>query len=78
MPNPRKKLAGKTFGQLEVLRVAPSDKQGNTQWRCRCTCGNEVTVRYNHLSTGATKSCGCSKRKPGRSLDTFDGEAFWS
>jgi hypothetical protein len=76
MPNPRKNLKGKTFGSLTVLRLAKPDNSGNTQWLCQCDCGNETTVRYQHLSTGRTKSCGCSK-KSGRSLDPFSGEAFW-
>lgn len=75
MPNPRKKLTGRTYGNLTVLRLAKPDNSGNTQWLCRCDCGNETTVRYQHLSTGRTKSCGCSKR--GRGLDPISEEAFW-
>ncbi len=77
MPNPRKKLKGRIPGsRLTVLRLAEPDNSGNTQWLCRCDCGNETTVRYQHLSTGRTKSCGCSKKR-GRSLDPFSEEAFW-
>lgn len=76
MPNPRKNLRGKTYGSLVVLGLAKPDSSGNTQWLCRCDCGNETTVRYQHLSTGRTKSCGCSKKR-GRSLDPFSEEAFW-
>ncbi len=75
MPNPRKNLKGKTYGSLTVLRLANPDNSGNTQWLCLCDCGKETTVRYQHLSTGRTKSCGCGKR--GRSLDPFSEEAFW-
>ena len=78
MPNPRKKLKGRIPGsRLTVLRLAKPDNSGNTQWMCKCDCGNETTVRYQHLSTGRTKSCGCSKTKKGRSLDPFSEEAFW-
>lgn len=78
MPNPRKKLKGRIPGsRLTVLRLAKPDNSGNTQWLCKCDCGNETTVRYQHLSTGRTKSCGCSKTKKVRSLDPFSEEAFW-
>jgi len=77
MSNPRKNLRGKTYGKLTVLGLAKPDSSGNTQWFCRCACGNETTVRYQHLSTGRTKSCGCSKTKQGRSLDPLSEEAFW-
>ncbi len=78
MPNPRKKLKGRIPGsRLTVLRLAKPDNSGNTQWLCQCDCGNTTTVRYQHLSTGRTKSCGCSKTKKGRSLDPFSEEAFW-
>ncbi len=75
MPNPRRKLTGKKFGRLTVLRVAKPDKHGNTRWVCQCDCGKETTVRYQHLSTGRQQSCGCIRK--GRSLDTFSEEAFW-
>lgn len=77
MPNPRKKLTGRRFGKLVVQRVAKPDKSGNTQWWCLCDCGTEKKVRYNHLSTGATQSCGCAPRKPGRSLDAMAETSFW-
>ena len=76
MPNPRRNLKGKVFGRLTALSVARPDKSGNTQWLCQCECGKTTTVRYQHLSTGKTISCGCSKKR-GRSLDHFSEEAFW-
>ena len=76
MPNPRKNLRGKTFGSLTAICPVQKDISGNTQWLCRCACGEEAIVRYQHLSTGRTKSCGCGRKK-GRSLDPLSEEAFW-
>ena len=28
-------------------------------WKCRCSCGNEVTVSTGNLKSGNTSSCGC-------------------
>lgn len=49
-------LEGRTFGLLTVLRREGSIKQRAT-WRCRCSCGQEVTVSSNKLITGGRQSC---------------------
>lgn len=54
-----KNLAGKRFGKLTVLERAES-KNGRTYWKCRCDCGNEISVIASNLLRGNTKSCGCS------------------
>ena len=46
-------LAGKTFGELEVL-----DYAGERKWRCRCSCGKEIEVIGSSLRSGKTQSCG--------------------
>ena len=30
-----------------------------TKWICLCDCGNKKLVQSNHLTSGASKSCGC-------------------
>ena len=53
--------AGAKFGWLTVRR-----REGHIgnfiAWRCRCTCGNEVLVRSDHLAAGEQKSCGVGHR----------------
>lgn len=56
-------LTGKKFGMLTVIgqaekKIFPSG-QKQTQWLCKCDCGNEVIVLSHNLKTGNTKSCGC-------------------
>ncbi|MGG5341151.1 hypothetical protein [Enterococcus sp. AZ192] len=51
-------LENKKFGRLTAIRR--SDNVGNhAYWQCICECGNEKTVRSDHLKNGLIKSCGC-------------------
>ena len=38
---------------------------GHTVWRCRCSCGNETTVRNGNLQSGGVRSCGCLIHRTG-------------
>lgn len=51
-------LTDKAFGRLHVI-CREENRGRQTMWRCRCDCGNEVTVAAAHLRNGHTKSCGC-------------------
>lgn len=61
-----KDQAGKTFGNVLVLERAGSYKSplGATGplWLCRCVCGKTFVTHSSALQSGATRSCGCSKR----------------
>lgn len=52
-----KDLTNKKFGMLTVLERDFSKTR--TYWKCKCDCGNIITVRADSLKNGATKSCGC-------------------
>ena len=54
-------LAGKQFGELQVVKRAENSKNNKAQWLCRCKCEAETIVRADHLKSGAIKSCGCDK-----------------
>lgn len=54
-------LTGQRFGRLTVTGRAPN-RARHIYWLCRCDCGNEVTVRADGLTRGATTSCGCYHR----------------
>lgn len=66
MTKPKKRdtnrLVGKVFGRLTVLSYQGTDGN-NSKWRCKCLCGNEITVKDCKLITGHTKSCGCLQRE---------------
>lgn len=53
-----KDLTGQVFGKLTVLRQS-YNRGRRVYWTCRCECGLEKDVAGNHLTEGATVSCGC-------------------
>jgi hypothetical protein len=48
---------GKKYNRLTILSA--ENKSGRLAYRCKCDCGNIVTVFSSHVTTGHTKSCGC-------------------
>lgn len=56
-------MAGKQVGRLTVIEDCGVRKQRRIQWRCRCSCGNEVFVDSYALHSGRTQSCGCLMRE---------------
>jgi len=52
-------LRGRVFNRLTVESLGERDRQGRLQWKSRCTCGNVVVCRRDHLTSGNTQSCGC-------------------
>ena len=59
-------LTGQRFGKLTVLyrTISPSGVAHNKEayWKCKCDCGNIVTIRGSSLTRG-TKSCGCASKE---------------
>lgn len=60
-----KDITGQTFGRLTALHRLHNTK-GRTKWLCVCDCGNLTEVLQGHLTSGHTKSCGCSHIKHGK------------
>lgn len=51
-------ITGQRFGRLVV--VSQAERQGRKiMWQCFCDCGQEKTVRSDHLKRGLVRSCGC-------------------
>ena len=55
---PLKDWVGRTFGSLTVLSY-DGKRGGKHYWKCRCNCGNEISVCQSSLKNGHTTSCGC-------------------
>ena len=57
-----KDLTNQTFGRLTVIErdtTKPMGKENFAYWKCKCQCGNIVSVRGDHLRHHTTQSCGC-------------------
>jgi hypothetical protein len=53
----------KNYRSGRLVALYPEEQRtpdGHVRWRCKCDCGNEVTVQSNNLTRATgTKSCGC-------------------
>lgn len=65
-----KDLTGLRLGKLTVLEPTEERSRGAVVWKCRCDCGNVITVESRRLKPGAIYSCGCEQPPdlPGRDL----------
>lgn len=52
-------MVGFKAGHLTVVTFDRRAHRREYFWRCRCACGDEVSVRGTHLRNGRTVSCGC-------------------
>ena len=56
-------ITGQLFGRLSVLGISHRQRRSSRisliHWKCRCTCGTEVSVSTSDLRSGNTRSCGC-------------------
>jgi hypothetical protein len=52
-------LVGQRFGHLLALSVSGKTKSCSYLLLCRCDCGAEKALRYEHLRSGGVRSCGC-------------------
>lgn len=56
-------LTGQRFGRLTAVEKAGKNNRKGTLWKCKCDCGNEVTVLAINLKQGRTTSCGCFQKE---------------
>ena len=54
-------LTNKTFGKWKVLSYS-CYKHYHNYWTCKCECGKIKDVRDYDLTSGKSKSCGCSNK----------------
>jgi len=59
-----KDLVGMEFNAWTVLSFCEHIK-GTTVWLCKCKCGEERRVKSSNLHNGASKHCGCMKKRKG-------------
>ena len=59
---------GKKYYKLTALEIDEETTalyNRGLYWRCRCDCGNEVSVLGSYLASGGVKSCGCIRSSYG-------------
>lgn len=76
-------LTGQIFGDVLVEERAPnrriSERTTFVMWKCRCLiCNKEFESRSNNLTSGNTKTCGCTNRKRVSEAQLYDltGKTF--
>jgi hypothetical protein len=57
-PKRAEDLTGRRFGRLVVVGFA--ERRKNVYWACACDCGSKSKVQAWNLTSGHTRSCGCS------------------
>lgn len=70
-------LTGERFGRLNVFErepATPENVKNGAMWKCKCDCGNTVTVKSNSLRSGHTKSCGCYHNERTVEVNTTHGK----
>lgn len=50
---------GEKFRRLTIIEFVKKDSHYRKYYLCKCDCGNTKIVRYDCLTSGNTKSCGC-------------------
>ena len=66
-------MTGRPIGRLLVIEECGRSSNGKVLWRCRCECGNEVTVLGDNLRNEHTTSCGCYRRERAAESHTKHG-----
>lgn len=56
-------LTGQRFGKLVVIKKSEKKAKSGSMWECQCDCGNIVTVARCGLTSGHSKSCGCTRKE---------------
>lgn len=64
-------LTNQIFGELTVIKRDMSKIGGAAYWICKCSCGNEISVRGDRLRKGEKTHCGCIKQQHKIDMDSI-------
>lgn len=79
-----KSLVGNKYGKLTVVSRADDEVLSNghltVRYHCLCECGCKTIVRATALTSGHTRSCGCSRKESmiGKNVIDMKGRRFGS
>jgi hypothetical protein len=65
-------LSGKQFGDLHVIQRDFS-KPEKVNFLCKCKCGKIKSIFSHYLTSGKSKTCGCSKNFKGSKHNSWKG-----
>ncbi len=68
-------ITNQRFNSLVALEKVGQIKRGFL-WKCKCDCGNEITVPTSNLRYGNNKSCGCLKHQKAHTRLKLVGQKF--
>jgi len=71
-----KDLSGQRFGALVVLASTEERRNKQVVWKCKCDCGNVVSVKSSDLTQGRRTSCGCLQKKRETGVRDLTGQRF--
>ena len=60
-----KSIGGSDETESRIKIISDTSRISNTRQKvlCLCQCGTEKYIRYEHILSGATKSCGCLNKE---------------
>lgn len=71
------KNIGKKFNRLTILEIDEDKRQEQIQeqkskirkyYKCKCDCGNIVSIRADNITSGHAQSCGCWRKDNNREM----------
>lgn len=62
-------LTGNRYGKLVVLCRDTTIHNARPYWKCKCDCGNVVSIYGGNLRSGTTTSCGCKRHERPKRYD---------
>src|SRR5690348_10456991 len=74
--NPEEYANGRRYGRLLILESFVRTQQRHV--KCRCDCGTETSVRFDHVRTGRVASCGCLRNEKSAARLTTHGDSATS
>lgn len=66
-------IIGNTYGELTVIEVHSTTRNGHKRFSCKCSCGNIKNVLGTHLKRLNTTSCGCTTKRQGKDSSLWKG-----
>ena len=64
----RKNIVGNKYHHLLVICYTGEMRGIHYEVRCRCDCGVEISTSTTSIISGRRKSCGCKRKKHGKSF----------